>query len=311
MKFFVKKNKTIVQDNTWIPPGVKALLLDDSGSLVSLAVSDIEKPIAISSSLLASEFEEIYDLTEEEKNQIDSRSRLPKLRIIKNVIIHSYPKRLADLIILGIDKSYQDAFKTPGNNKTLTIKEFQAYMSGSSLGGTLTKVGDPVFNRRSRWSVVADVANWKALGEPAPIGIRPEDYAPISDCIKIFWELVEQVLSMQGLPETPQEVIDKFPIKPSPGTHQCSYCGELVSIELFAEQQYSAKEHALNFCHRDPSEKLGRTRPGNIYFGHTSCNRIQGGLSELDRVADGLRLLNLHKAYLEDETVKNLLKGLR
>lgn len=311
MKFFVKINKTIVQDNTWIPPGVKALLLDDSGSVVTLAISDIEKPITISSSFLASEFEEIYDLTEEERNQIDSRSKLPKLRTLKHVITESYSERLAELIVLGVDKSYQDAFKTPGNNKTLTIKEFQSYMSGSSLGGTLTKVGDPVFNRRSRWSVVADVANWKALGEPAPIGIRPEDYAPISDCIQIFWELVEQVLSMQGLPDPPQELIDKFPINPRPGTHKCSYCGELVSIELFAEQQYSAKEHALNFCHRDPSEKLGRTRPGNIYFGHTSCNRIQGGLSELDRVADGLRLLNLHKAYLEDETVKNLLKGLR
>jgi len=310
MKFFVKKNKTIVENNTWIPPGVKALLLDDSGSSVTLAISDIEKPIKISSFTFAKEFEEISNITEEEKNQIDSGKRLPKLRPLKNAVNNSYPAHLADLINLGIDKSYQDAFKTPGNTKVLTIKEFHAYMSGSSLGGSLTKVGDPVFNRRSRWSVVADVANWKNLGEPAPIGIRPEDYAPISDCIKIFWELVQQVLSMQGLPEPPQEVLEKFPLAPEPAPHQCSYCGQLISIELFAEQQYSAKEHALNFCHRDPSEKLGRTRPGNIYFGHTSCNRIQGGLSELDRVKDGLRLLSLHRNYMEDEVVKNLLKTL-
>ena len=52
-------------------------------------------------------------------------------------------------------------------------------------------------------------------------------------------------------------------------------------------QEYCSKEHSINLCHRDTV--IG-TKKGNVYFGHCSCNREQGGYSELQRVEQIIRL---------------------
>ena len=84
-----------------------------------------------------------------------------------------------------------------------------------------------------------------------------------------------------------------------------------MDLDLFLGQAYKSKEHAINFCHMDPDEKSNSTRPGNVYFGHTSCNRKQGGFSEKERILDGLRLLDLHREnYMNDKAIKEAISKL-
>jgi hypothetical protein len=61
-------------------------------------------------------------------------------------------------------------------------------------------------------------------------------------------------------------------------------------------QVYCSKEHSINFCHRNPV--IG-TKKGNVYIGHCSCNREQGGYSEQQRVEQIIRLAKSNPIYRE------------
>ena len=53
-------------------------------------------------------------------------------------------------------------------------------------------------------------------------------------------------------------------------------------------------KHSVNFCHRDPETG---TKAGNVYIGHCSCNREQGGHSEEERIEQVLRLVRANPAH--------------
>jgi hypothetical protein len=62
------------------------------------------------------------------------------------------------------------------------------------------------------------------------------------------------------------------------------------------DQSYCATVHSVNFCHRDP--KVG-TKAGNVYIGHCSCNREQGGYSETERIDQIIRLARSNPELME------------
>jgi hypothetical protein len=311
MKIYRQISKTFVSGKNWIPHGVYAKILEDSGTVVKITTSDLEKSISISSAEFMAKFEETRDYPKEVLQELDSPNIKYKGNDIVRLVENFYPSAHTQLLLVALAKAYQDAYTAPGSSSCLTVEAYLNFQSGTLNAGKLSTIGDPIFNRRSRWAPVAEEDKWADRGAPAPIGIRPEDFAHLVECNKIYLELLRQIFSMEGLDEVPDQIQDYIGKEIVPGSHFCFYCGETMHIELFADQAYKSKQHAINFCHRDPSEKNSRTRCGNVYYGHTSCNRTQGGLSEAQRIRDGLRLLNLYPDdYLVDPTISDLLKSL-
>jgi hypothetical protein len=299
---------TFIQASNWISLNSEAIIREDSGTDLSILLKDLAEPIRISRARFDQYFESFGEANEEDLFEFDSKAnRISKSEILKLVRKH-FSGDERDFFEGAIKKADQDAFTSAGSTKCLNHKDFERFERGELVVSALQDIGDPVFNRRSRWSPVADIENWKSNGFPAPIGIRHSDYAPLKHCNEIFLELLIQVFSMDYESALPEEISRFLGGKAIKGTHTCAYCGDLVPLKLFGEQDYKSKEQALNFCHRDPSALVGRTRPGNVYFGHTSCNRIQGGLSERERIFDGLRLLVLHADEYLDETIVSLIE---
>lgn len=298
---------TFIHAKNWISLNSEAIVKEDSGFELSIVLKDLADPIKIPRNKFEMYFEGQGEASSEDMFEFDSKSnRISKNTILKLVRKHFDGDERA-FFEVAIKKADQDAFTSAGSTKCLNHSDFEKYQSGELEISPLQDIGDPVFNRRSRWSPIADIENWKNNGFPAPIGIRQSDYAPLRHCNEIFMELLCQVFSMQYESELPREISVFLGGKALKNTHRCEYCGELVPLRMFGEQDYKSKEQALNFCHRDPSALVGRTRPGNVYFGHTSCNRVQGGLSERERIIDGIRLLDLHSEdYLDEEIMAQL-----
>lgn len=156
---------------------------------------------------------------------------------------------------------------------------------------SLERVGDPVFNRQRRHCPPVPSSWTRADFEacpsfPAPIGVRAEDFAFPSEQNAILRELLTQVFSCANAPDLSPELQAHYDLTIQKNTHKCDWCGEIIDIAGL-NQTYCATVHSVNFCHRDP--KVG-TKVGNVYIGHCSCNREQGGYSETERVDQIVRL---------------------
>jgi hypothetical protein len=116
-------------------------------------------------------------------------------------------------------------------------------------------------------------------------------------------ELIRQIFCCVNAPELSYELKVEFGIDNIiPNSHGCEWCGELVDISKL-NQDYCSKEHSINFCHRDPA--VG-TKNGNVYIGHCSCNREQGGYSETQRIEQIVRIAKYNPLYRE--MIMNALK---
>lgn len=309
MKKFTNKKATFTHAGDWICKAVDAIVTDDTGTEIKIAIKNKEKIYTLPKNLFIEYFTEVGEVTADDMFEFDSKKNKRKKSEIVALVKRHYSGELLELFTLAIDKAYQDSFTSAGSTKCLTVAEYDNYKSGKLVRQGLNNIGDPIFNRSARWTPVADTHAWSNGEGPAPLGIRAADYAPLRECNAIYLELLGQIFSMSHDATIHSDIENYVGFQIIPGTHVCHYCGKSIDLKSFHDQAYGAKEHALNFCHRDPGEKLGRTRPGNVYFGHTSCNRVQGGLSELDRIVDGLRLLNLHKSiYLKEHEVKSYLE---
>lgn len=304
MEKYVNFLGTFVDGDEWVCWNAEAIVLRDSGPTVRIALKHKEAALEIDRAIFEKHFRHAGETTPEDEIEFASAKHKLKKADMDKLIQKHYSGEVQKLLLDAVKKAYQDAYTSAGNSKIMTVAKFKEFQrKGKQVAGSsLKREGDPVFNRAPRWSPVADYSEWEQLGSPAPIGIRGSDFARLSDCNEIYLDLLYQIFSMDHGFGVPSEISEYIGRVPKPGTHKCEYCGEVISLQSFNEQKYAAKEHALNFCHRDPSEHVGRTAPGNVYFGHTSCNRIQGGLSEVARIIDGLRLLELHK----EEYVGNL-----
>lgn len=297
---------------TWIVKHIEAIISDESGSEFTIGVLNKEGPLKIDKALFREYFQESGEPTEDDMIEFESRNhKISKSRVVK-LIRSNLPPASWKVFESALKKAHLDAYTAAGNQKTITIDEYNQFRKSGKVPGGLKGFGDPVLNRAPRWTPVANFQEWLEGKDPAPLGIRESDHARLRDCNQIFLELMGQVFSMDHSYSIPEEISKFVGWNVVPRSHACSYCGSGMSVSAFEEQTYRAKEHPINFCHRDPSDSAFRTRPGNIYFGHTSCNRIQGGLSELDRIKDGLRLLALHfEQYLPDADVRRYLSEFR
>jgi hypothetical protein len=297
---------------TWIVKHIEAIVADESGSEFTIVVKNKEGSLKIDKALFKEYFEESGEPTADDLIEFDSRNHKISKRTVVNLIRTHLPATSWNVFESALKKAHLDAYTAAGNQKTITIDEYIKFRKSGKVPGGLKGFGDPVLNRAPRWTPVANFQEWVNGNDPAPLGIRESDHARLRECNQIFLELMGQVFSMDHSYSIPEEVSKFVGWNVVPGSHTCSYCGSGLSVSAFEEQTYGAKEHPINFCHRDPSDSAFRTRPGNIYFGHTSCNRTQGGLSELERIKDGLRLLALHSdRYLSDSEVKRYLSEFR
>jgi len=209
-----------------------------------------------------------------------------------------------------IEKCKQDAYVSKGNTKCIKIDalhQFEAAAATASVdegaagggaagtGSSLTRTGDPYFNRRSRHSPPVPKSMTRAEYEscpsfPRPIGVREADFAWPTEQNDILISLIKQIFACEGAPELPVAIQQQLGIAVgsiAPNSHKCLWCGNIVSVQEL-NQSYCAEEHSVNFCHRDPETG---TKAGNVYIGHCSCNREQGGHSEEERIEQILRLL--------------------
>lgn len=200
-----------------------------------------------------------------------------------------------------IEKCKQDAYVSKGNNKCIKIGDLHQMETEGGASSSLTRTGDPYFNRRSRHSPPVPKSMSRAEYEacpsfPRPIGVREADFAWPTEQNGILISLIKQIFSCEGAPELPVEIQQQLGIEVGSivaNSHKCLWCGETVSVQEL-NQSYCAEEHSVNFCHRDPETG---TKAGNVYIGHCSCNREQGGHSEEERIEQILRLLRANPAH--------------
>ena len=198
-----------------------------------------------------------------------------------------------------IEKAHQDSYKSKGQTSCINMKKYSEYLENPQVS-KLERIGDPIHNRNSRHtppiSKTFDRSDFeKCPSFPAPVGIRSEDFALPSQQNKIFSELMTQIFNCKNAPVCPDEIKELLDINVTPNSHSCKWCGSLMDISEL-NQEYCSKEHSVNFCHRDPV--LG-TKSCNVYIGHCSCNREQGGYSEMERLQQIIRLAKSTPEYRE------------
>jgi hypothetical protein len=309
MKKYKNIKRTFAIKNKWIPFGAECLILKKSANNLIVLLKDVNK-VKISRTEFKKYFTPAGKASKKDLYEFESDKNKYNRAEFIDIVRNNYQRRLADLLKLAINKAFVNAYEVPGNQHCLNISQHRDIVSGKYIKHALEENGSPFFNRRVRWSQIARENKWSKRGKPAPIGVRPEDYATLKECNAILKELLRQIFSMDGIPFLPKEIL-KMIGDVKPGTHRCRYCGKILNIALYKYQLYGSREHALNFCHIDPKKILGRTRKNNIYIGHTKCNRIQGGLSEKARILDGLRILKLHKAaYINTQKIRKEIKKL-
>jgi hypothetical protein len=219
---------------------------------------------------------------------------------VKRISINKLITRFKGTNILKlIEKAEQDSFNSKGNQYCATIEQYNKYKIDPKIN-KLERIGDPIFNRSKRHSppisksfTREDFEN--SLSFPAPIGIREEDFTLPSEQNEILIELLNQIFSCKNSPECPEDIIIDLGLTINANSHTCLWCGEVIDISEL-NQDYCSKEHSINFCHRIP--EVG-TKKGNVYIGHCSCNREQGGYSEEQRIEQIIRLVKTNPSYRE------------
>lgn len=308
-EFVAPKKSTIINSGKgeWLTQMVPCLITQKLITAIYILPFDAEKTILVPNEEIEKNFiklerDDTYVYTE---NYPNKKIEIAEF-LVKKVNLKKLKKHFEDNQIMTtlIEKIETDSYKSKGNNSVCKILEYKNFIEGTVVDNSkLKRVGDPIYNRRARHSVPIskdysreDYENCCSF--PAPIGIREEDFALPSEQNKICIELLEQVFNSVNAPDCPKEIADELGLKINKNTHTCKWCGELFNIESI-NQNYCEKEHTLNLCHRDP---IAGTKANNIYFGHCSCNREQGGYSELERLMQICRLSKNKEEY------KNIIK---
>jgi len=284
----------------WVCQGVPTVAVHINGK-VQLTLFNRKNVISISESV----FEANFTQTEVVGVAVKAPSYPSGWISLSEFSVKPYSKQMIlghfkdnNIMTTLIKKMYQDAYASKGSTKAATILVYTKTRASNNLDAfKLTRVGDPVFNRANRHTPPTKIDYKEFLntpGFPAPVGITSEDFALPSQQNLVFISLMEQLFSCVGAPECPPEVVAQLGINPQKDTHTCRWCHELVNVSS-VNQTYCSKEHSLNFCHDVPS--IG-TVPGNVYIGHCSCNREQGGYSLEERVLQIKRLVRGDPALL-------------
>lgn len=306
---FVAPDKTIIIKNEWLCQSVPCYIISKTTDSVQI------KPFNKSSDfhINISEFEKTFKILKRDLEFVyvdgypDGRIPINEFSISPIYIsdLYKHFKNNTSFIKL-LKKAEQDSYTGKGNTFCINMKDYNEYIEKKETS-KLERIGDPIFNRTSRHTFpISSTFSRKDYEEspsfPAPIGIRYEDFTFPSEQNEILREMLTQIFNCVNAPECPKEFQDNLCITITPNSHMCEWCGEKMDISEL-NQDYCSKEHSVNFCHRVPS--IG-TKKGNVYIGHCSCNREQGGYSEVERVQQIIRLAKYNSFY-RDLILKELL----
>jgi len=298
---FVSPTKTLIVNSEWICQNVPCYIITNTEQdAVIIKPFNKSRECKISSEIFNNYFTNLN-----RDNEYVYTNNYPGGRIaieeftISPISISELSNNFKDKpeFIALLDKAYQDSYTGKGNTFCINMKKYAEYEANKQIS-KLERIGDPIFNRTSRHTAPIpstftrdDFENCPSF--PGPIGIRAEDFAWPSEQNDILREMLTQVFNCAGAPECPAQLEEKLQIKITRNSHMCEWCGEIMDISTL-NQQYCSKEHSVNFCHRDP---VVGTKKGNVYIGHCSCNREQGGYSEEQRVMQVIRLAKYNAKY--------------
>jgi hypothetical protein len=298
---FVASKVTTLQGKNWRCAKVPCKVISNDGTNIKLLPFN-SKPIHVSTKI----FENEFDILENDDAYVytpyypGGRISISEFYIVSKSI-NKLKKHFKDKknILKAIEKAEQDSYHSKGNQFCATIEEYNNYKENPKTS-KLERIGDPIFNRSVRHSPPISKKFTredfeKSASYPAPIGIREEDFALPSEQNEILTEMLNQLFSCKNAPECPEEIRIELGLNIIPNSHNCLWCGEIIDISEL-NQEYCSKEHSINFCHRDPEQG---TKRGNVYIGHCSCNREQGGYSEEDRIEQIIRLAKNNPSYRE------------
>lgn len=298
---YVVTKKTMV-DGGWLCANVPCKVISNDGSNVILLPFNKSQNIHITDEIYKLNY---YQLESDETYVYISGYPHGKIAIseftTQSISIKKLKKHFKEDINFSklIAKVVQDSFHSKGNNSCITIEKYNEFAT-ESTHSKLERIGDPIFNRSVRHSPPISKTFTRENFEqsssyPAPIGIREEDFALPSEQNEILIELLNQIFSCENAPICPEEIVTELNLSINPNSHTCLWCGEILNI-LKLNQEYCSIEHTINFCHRIP--EVG-TKRGNVYIGHCSCNREQGGYSEEERVIQVIRLAKCNPHFKE------------
>ena len=289
--FFIPSRRAVHGKN--IVAQVPAKLLSNSGGTVKLKMYDLEKPLTFTETEFQALFQP-YEATPEFIADFETTSITEG--DLRTAAVQEDPTMLA---MFG--KCVMDAYMSCGNAKSCPIAKYEAIKATASTAPPATLESyKPQFNRRARNTFVIppDFDEAAFQKDPLPVGIDAHEFATKAEQKAILVSLVKQLYGFEGSPpmSDPMQALLGLPEKPVAGTHTCKYCCKPMELGKVA-QEYKAKVHYLNLCHDDP--KRG-TRADNLYWGHTTCNREQGGCSTFERVKQGLQL-GIRTTFTEEE----------
>jgi hypothetical protein len=291
--FFIPIRRSVHGKN--IIAQVPAKLLSNAAGTVKVKMYDLEKAITFTDAEFQSLFQP-YDPTPEFVKDFETPS-------ITEGDLRSAGGRFGgdDEAVMWpmFGKCVMDAYMSCGNAKSCPITKYTALKAATAATQTLESY-KPQFNRRARNTFVipADFDEAAFQKDPLPVGIDAHEFATKAEQKAILVSLVKQLYGFEGAPPMSDEMQALLGLseKPVAGSHCCKYCCKPMELSKVA-QEYKAKVHYLNLCHDDP--KRG-TRADNLYWGHTTCNREQGGCSTFERVKQGLQL-GLRTRFTEEE----------
>ena len=299
---FVSPVKTIIVNGEWLCQNVPCYIISKTDENVQLRAFNKARDCIISAAEFNAHFVELkrdneFVYTEYYPGGCIKISEFSIVPISINELTKHFTENKGFVGLL--DKAYQDSYVGKGNTFCINMKKYNEYIE-TNQASKLERIGDPIFNRTTRHTPpIAGTYSRddfeKCPSFPAPIGIRAEDFALPSEQNDILCEMLTQIFNCVNAPECPPELISKLNLQIVKDSHTCEWCGEKMDIAEL-NQEYCSKEHSVNFCHRDP---VVGTKKGNVYIGHCSCNREQGGYSEEQRIQQLIRLAKYNSLYRE------------
>jgi hypothetical protein len=267
---------------------------------------------------------EFYPLTVDEENgvlkgvcgypvdinvsEFESRNKVTEIEQKLKKFVKDHKTTHPALVKVIEDKLFQ-LIQTQGA-PYVKISDFKEYKEGKKTLTALERFGEQVFNRNSRWCSPTNLTHSeyeKTLSYPAPLGIRPKDFALPSEVIETTKELVMQIAYFKNVdPEARHMLLSIIECDHCPprSDHCCLYCGKCVDLNDYSSS-YMSETNYIEICHRDPNDRF-LTR--NMYWGHGDCNRRQGGYSEADRIREGLSLAARNIELLSKDDLTVLIK---
>lgn len=293
--FFIPSRRAVHGKN--IVAQVPAKLVSKSGDTVKLKMYDLEKPLTFTETEFQALFQP-YEATPEFIVDFETTSITEgDLRVAAG----PFNEQEGATMLAMFGKCVMDAYMSCGNAKSCPIAKYEAIKATPATAQTQKLESfKPQFNRRVRNTFVipADFDEAAFQKDPLPVGIDAHEFATKTEQKAILVTLVKQLYGFEGSPTMSDQMqaLLGLPEKPVAGTHTCKYCCKPMELSKVA-QEYKAKVHYLNLCHDDP--KRG-TKADNLYWGHTTCNREQGGCSTFERVKQGLQL-GIRTTFMEEE----------